>query len=98
MSAFSQLLPMSSEAPVASLDEKYAVLKSILREMGSAVIGFSGGADSALLSKVAYDELGEKAIAVIALSESYPKREMDDALALAAAIGVPVMTVQAREL
>jgi len=98
MSAFSQLLPMSSEAPVASLDEKYAVLKNILREMGSAVIGFSGGADSALLSKVAYDELGEKAIAVIALSESYPKREMDDALALAAAIGVPVMTVQAREL
>ncbi|HEX5324190.1 MAG TPA: hypothetical protein VFW40_10415, partial [Capsulimonadaceae bacterium] len=98
MTAFSQLLPMSTGAPTASLEEKDALLRRTLREMESVVIGFSGGADSALLAKVAYDELGDKAVAVIALSESYPKREMEDALALANAIGVPVTTVQAREL
>ena len=62
------------------------------------MVGFSGGADSALLTKVAHDELGANAVAVIALSESYPKREMEDALALAQALGVPVLTVDAREL
>ncbi len=86
------------DAPQVSLDRKYAALRALLREMQSVVIGFSGGADSALLTKVAYDELGEQALAVIALSESYPKREQDAALALAAAICVPVMTVEAREL
>ena len=80
------------------LEEKYARLREMLRGLGSVVIGFSGGADSALLTKVAHDELGDDALAVIALSESYPKRETDDALALAAAIGVPVLTVEAREL
>ena len=48
--------------------------------MEAVVIGFSGGADSALLAKVAHDELGARAIAVIALSESYPKREKEEAL------------------
>ena len=37
------------------------------------MIGFSGGADSALLLKVAHDELGARAVGVIALSESYPQ-------------------------
>ena len=89
---------MESGAPAAPIEEKYAALKAVLAEMGSVVIGFSGGADSALLAKVAYDELGERAVAVIAVSESYPKREMEEALALAEAIGVPVETVQAHEL
>lgn len=89
---------MGAGGPTTSLEEKDTLLRSILREMESVVIGFSGGADSALLAKVAYEELGEKAVAVIALSESYPKREMEDALALAKTIGVPVETVQAHEL
>lgn len=98
MSQFAQLLPMSAGAPAQPLDEKYAALKSVLRQMESVVIGFSGGADSALLAKVAFDVLGDRAVAVIAVSESYPKREMEEALKLAKAIGVPVTTVQAREL
>ena len=100
MQTLSRFLPVNVEASqkAATLEEKYDALRANLRELGSVVIGFSGGADSALLAKVAHDVLGDEALAVIALSESYPKRERDDALALAAAIGVPVLTVEAREL
>ena len=100
MQALTRFLPVNtiSNAPQATLEEKYASLRDILCSLHSVVIGFSGGADSALLAKVAHDVLGDQAVAVIALSESYPRRERDDALALAAAIGVSVLTVDAREL
>lgn len=100
MQTLSRFLPVNADAasPAISLEQKYATLCQTLRDMGTVVIGFSGGADSALLTKVAHNELGANAVAVIALSESYPKREMRDALALAEAIGVPVLTVDAREL
>lgn len=100
MQTLTRFLPVNNDlaAPAAPLEQKYADLRRLLREMESLVIGFSGGADSALLTKIAHDELGDSAVAVIALSESYPKREMEDALALAQAIGVPVLTVDAREL
>lgn len=95
-----RFLPVNVDAgaPVVPLEEKYEALRETVRALGSVVIGFSGGADSALLTKVAHDELGERAVAVIAQSESYARREQEDALALAAALGVPVLTVQAREL
>ncbi len=100
MPSLASFLPVNTNpgAPQPNLEEKYAALRETLRAMRSVVIGFSGGADSALLAKVAHDELGNQALAVIALSESYPKRERDDALALAGEIGLPVMTVEAREL
>lgn len=96
-----RFLPVNSgvdESALPTLLAKYEALKSNLRDLGAVVIGFSGGADSALLAKVAYDELGDRALAVIALSESYPRRERDDALAFAADLGLPVITVEAKEL
>lgn len=100
MNSLARFLPVNADAgvPPVPLAQKYDALRETLRAMGSVVIGFSGGADSALLAKVAYDELGDAALAVIALSESYARREQSDALALADAIGVPVLTVQAHEL
>ncbi len=100
MTTFTSFLPVNTDLtrPAVSLEQKYQMLRESLLAMQSVVIGFSGGADSALLTKVAHDEIGANAVAVIALSESYPKREMDDALALAEEMGVPVLTVDAREL
>lgn len=41
--------------PGASLEERYRTLVTLVRELGSVAVGFSGGADSTLLVKVAAD-------------------------------------------
>jgi uncharacterized protein len=61
-------------------------------------VAFSGGADSALLLKVAHDVLGEQAIGAIAVSETIPADEVADALALAAEIGVRLEQVHTEEM
>lgn len=79
------------------LFEKYTALQSYLRNLGSLVIGFSGGVDSTLLLKVAVDILGTKALAVIGKSETYPTREFEEALKLAAQIGARTIIVETEE-
>ena len=66
---------------------KYERLRSIVAELGSVVIGYSGGVDSTLLLKVATDVLGTKAIAVIGKSATYPTAEYEEAAALAKGFG-----------
>ena len=80
------------------LQAKYARLQAILREMGAVVIGLSGGVDSTLLVKVAYDTLGERCLAVIGKSEAFPEGEIEEALHLAQQIGVRVRIVPTHEL
>ena len=76
---------------------KESRLEEALRTMGSLVIGYSGGVDSAYLAAVAHGVLGERAVAVIAVSPSYPEREHAEAIALANRIGVPVREVRTSE-
>ena len=76
------------------LEQKYARLQAILAEMESVVIGYSGGVDSTLLVKVAADRLGDRALAVIGRSETYPTREFEDALKLVQQLGVPYEIVR----
>src|SRR3954468_21968465 len=81
-----------------TLDEKYARLRACLRGLGSVLVAFSGGVDSSLLLKVAYETLGERALAATADSESYPREELAEARALAAAIGCEHIVVQTAEI
>jgi uncharacterized protein len=80
------------------LDHKHEALAGILKEMRSVLVAFSGGADSALLLRVAYDVLADKAVGAIAVSETIPASEVADAQALAGEIGVELRTVHTEEM
>lgn len=79
------------------LQQKYQYLQQILREMGSVVIGYSGGVDSTFLLRVASDVLGERALAVIGRSETYPTREFEEAVRLTGSFGARYRVVKTEE-
>jgi uncharacterized protein len=71
----------------------------LLRSYGPLAIAFSGGADSTLLLKVALDELGkDKVIALIGVSETFPKSEREQAVELAEHLGARHIELMTKEL
>jgi pyridinium-3,5-biscarboxylic acid mononucleotide sulfurtransferase len=80
-----------------ALDAERA-LRDLFSGFGSVLVAFSGGVDSAYLAWLAHDVLGERALAVTALSESYPAHHYDLALALARQAGFPHEVVHTREI
>jgi uncharacterized protein len=81
-----------------SSHEKLKQLQQLLKTMKSCTIAYSGGVDSTFLIKVAYDTLGENALAVTATSSTYPKRELEDAKRYAQEIGIPHVIIHSEEL
>lgn len=79
------------------MTEKFGKLLSILKDMQSVVLAFSGGVDSTFLLK-AVKESGISALAVTAYSETMPEKELRYAQDMAAAIGVKHMVVETEEL
>ncbi|BCL36219.1 ATP-dependent sacrificial sulfur transferase LarE [Nostoc sp. MS1] len=80
------------------LTEKLEQLKALFAEMGQALIAYSGGVDSTLVAKIAYDVLGDRALAVTAVSPSLLPEELEDAKIQAATIGITHKIVQTHEM
>jgi uncharacterized protein len=78
-------------------NKKYQKLKEILAAMGSIVVAFSGGTDSSLVLKVAYDVLGDQVIAMTAVSASLPASERLAAAQIAGQIGAQHILVESAE-
>jgi pyridinium-3,5-biscarboxylic acid mononucleotide sulfurtransferase len=80
------------------LNEKLDRLKALFAQMEQALIAYSGGVDSTLVAKIAYDVLGDCALAVTAISPSLLPEELEDAKIQAATIGIRHQIVETHEM
>ncbi|MBI5779572.1 MAG: ATP-dependent sacrificial sulfur transferase LarE [Planctomycetes bacterium] len=80
------------------LQQKYQKLQDIIRRMPSAVVAYSGGVDSTFLAFACNAILKNKSIAVTAVSETYPQKEYEEAVAFARQMGLNHRIIHTSEL
>ena len=80
------------------LEQKHERLRGVFAEMGSVLVAYSGGLDSAFVLAVARDVLGDRAVALTAVSPSLPEREKRDAMRIASELGARHELVESDEI
>jgi pyridinium-3,5-biscarboxylic acid mononucleotide sulfurtransferase len=78
--------------------EKEHALREALSSLGSVVVAYSGGVDSAYLAYIAHDTLGTQALAITADSPSYPERHRQMAIQIAEQFGLRHEIIHTSEL
>ncbi len=87
-----------NEARSNGLEQKEDCLRALFRSLGSAIIAYSGGVDSAYVAFIAACELGEKMLAVTAESPSLAARQREEAIAFARRFAIPHLLIRTEEL
>lgn len=82
----------------AELASKVDEVRVRLTALGSVLVAFSGGADSALVLALAFDALGDRAVAAMGVSAAYPDDELHSARATATHIGARMLEVDTGQL
>ncbi len=88
----------SPAAVPPTLADKLVRLRTAMAGFDGVLVAFSGGVDSSLLARIAHDELGERALAVTAISALMPAAEQQQAVAVAEGIGIRHRLVESHEL
>ena len=78
--------------------QKFQTLLTNLKNFDSIVVAFSGGVDSSVLARAAVEAMGDKALALCAVSPSMPEREPERIANLAREIGISLHFVNTDEL
>jgi len=93
-----QNTPDDALSVASATASKLLALENRLRQLGSLMVAYSGGVDSAFLAAAAHRILGSRMIAVLADSPSLARRDMEQASAFAHAQQIPLQVVATEEL
>jgi uncharacterized protein len=90
--------PVRADAPEQGTADKLVALEARLQQLGSLMVAYSGGVDSAFLAATAHRVLGSRMLAVLADSASLARRDLEHARAFADSLQMPLQIVATEEL
>jgi uncharacterized protein len=93
-----QIAESTGTQPAAQAEARLRILEDQLHALGSVMIAYSGGVDSAFLAATAHRVLGISVLAVLADSPSLARRDMEQAQTFAREQGIPLRVIQTEEL
>jgi len=82
----------------AHLRSAYERMRDAAAAKGRVIVAYSGGVDSGLVARTVHDAIGDRALAILADTESFSRRELVEARAEAEEIGIPLRVVGMSEL